>query len=45
MRHRKPTILVVDNDPDLLKMVGQLLKSEGYAIVEMEDPREALTFY
>lgn len=39
------TILVVDDDPDLLAMVRRILTHDGHRVVTTPDPREALALY
>lgn len=39
--HRE-TILLVDDHPSIRKLLGSILKSEGYAVLEAEDGRQAL---
>jgi len=41
MPHRE-TILLVDDHPSIRKLLGSILKSEGYAVLEAEDGRQAL---
>jgi DNA-binding response OmpR family regulator len=36
------TILVVDDEPDVLALVAEVLEREGYAVLRAGDPREAL---
>ena len=36
------TILLVDDDVDLLRSVADLLRSRGYSVLEHSDPHEAL---
>jgi len=36
------TILVVDDEPEVLGMTSSILRAEGYTIVATGDPREAL---
>jgi CheY-like chemotaxis protein len=36
------TVLLVDDDIDLLRSVAGLLRSRGYDVLEHSDPREAL---
>ena len=36
------TVLLVDDDVDLLRSVAALLRSRGYSVLEHSDPREAL---
>src|SRR5437763_16168273 len=39
--HRE-TILVVDDHPAIRQLLGSILKSEGYVVLEAEDGRQAL---
>ncbi len=39
---RPPTILVADDDPDILFLVARLLRTEGYEVVHASDGEEAL---
>jgi two-component system, cell cycle sensor histidine kinase and response regulator CckA len=39
--HRE-TILLVDDHPSIRKLLGSILKSEGYAVLEAKDGRQAL---
>ena len=36
------TILLVDDDVDLLNSIAELLRTRGYFVLEHSDPREAL---
>ena len=36
------TILVVDDEPEVLSMTAELLRRIGYTVLSTEDPREAL---
>jgi DNA-binding NtrC family response regulator len=36
------TILLVDDDTDLLNSIAELLRTRGYFVLEHSDPREAL---
>lgn len=38
----RETILLVDDHPSIRKLLGSILKSEGYAVLEAKDGREAL---
>lgn len=38
----KATILVVDDEQDVLRMLGKFLRGEGFEVIEAEDPRDAL---
>ena len=38
----KETILVVDDDPEVLSLAADILRAEGYAVLSARDPREAL---
>lgn len=38
----RETILLVDDHPSIRKLLGAILKSEGYAVLEAKDGREAL---
>ncbi len=37
-----PTVLVVDDDPDILLTVEQILQSEGYTVLSARNGQEAL---
>ena len=39
---RTETILVVDDDPEMLGFVGDSLRLQGYTVLATTDPREAL---
>ena len=39
----KATVLVVDDERDLLNMVARFLSGAGYNIIEVENPEEALS--
>ena len=39
---RRETILLVDDHPSIRKLLGSILKSEGYAVLEAGDGRQAL---
>lgn len=41
-RPRAPVVLVVDDDPDILKVMGLVLESEGCVVRQASDPHEAL---
>jgi len=38
----KTTIMIVDDDPPILKVVGEILKQEGYNVIKAENGIEAL---
>jgi DNA-binding response OmpR family regulator len=38
-------ILIIDDDPQMLNMLGQILKREGYEVVEALDGKEGLKLY
>lgn len=40
----KPTVLVVDDQPDLRDAITVLLEAEGYAVVDAGNGREALKY-
>lgn len=42
MRRDKPIVLLVDNEPDYLDLVGRILEAEGCRVVTAGDAREAL---
>jgi DNA-binding response OmpR family regulator len=42
MQEQKPLILVVDDDPDILKLVGVNLRLEGFRVIVAADSNEAL---
>jgi CheY-like chemotaxis protein len=37
-----PLVLVVDDDPDILEAIGDILESEGYRVARARDGAEAL---
>jgi two-component system, chemotaxis family, chemotaxis protein CheY len=41
-RHRSPLVLVVDDDPDILEAVCDILEGEGYRVARARHGREAL---
>jgi len=41
----KPLILVVDDKPEILKMVGDILKLEGFGVVAASDGKSALSLF
>jgi two-component system cell cycle sensor histidine kinase/response regulator CckA len=41
-RESQKTILVVDDEEDLLSMVARFLKNEGYLVVEARNPAQAI---
>lgn len=47
MNERKQTLLHIDDDPNMLRIVAQLLSSHGYDVISLDDPtrlqRELLT--
>ena len=42
MKDKKTTILLVDDDPDALILVGARLRAAGYEVITAEDGEEAL---
>ncbi len=36
------TILVVDDEPEVLALIADALEAKGYTVIRTEDPREAL---
>ena len=36
------TILLVDDDPEVLALAADILRASGYAVLSTRDPREAL---
>jgi len=38
----RPCVLVADDDPDILYLLGRLLEREGYAVVKASSGGEAL---
>lgn len=42
MAHEAPLILVVDDDPELLKVVAEALSMKGYRVAEAHNGQEAL---
>jgi len=38
-----PSVLIVDDDPDILAALGELLESEGYQVTMVTDARAALS--
>jgi YesN/AraC family two-component response regulator len=38
-------ILIIDDDPQILNMLGQILKREGHEVVEALDGKEGLKLY
>ena len=42
MRLNPPLILVVEDDPDILKLMEEALRGEGYRVVTAQDGAEAL---
>lgn len=43
MTESAKTILVLDDDHEILELVRRVLEREGYAVVTTHDPREALS--
>jgi two-component system cell cycle sensor histidine kinase/response regulator CckA len=39
---RAKTVLLVDDEPDILRMVGKFSRGEGYGVLEVESPENAL---
>jgi CheY-like chemotaxis protein len=39
----KKTVLVIDDDPDILRTVCEILEDEGYGVQSATDGRDALT--
>ena len=39
---RAETILLVDDDPEVLGVAAEILRAEGYTVLSTRDPREAL---
>jgi CheY-like chemotaxis protein len=42
--HRGKTILVVDDEPDLLKLLKEILQDDGYSVISANGPAEGLLF-
>jgi CheY-like chemotaxis protein len=42
--HRGKTILVVDDEPDLLKLLKEILQDDGYTVISAVGPAEGLGF-
>ena len=42
LRRRSPPVLVVDDDPDILEAVCDILEGEGYRVARARNGREAL---
>ena len=42
LRRRPPLVLVVDDDPDILEAVCDILEGEGYRVARARNGREAL---
>jgi FixJ family two-component response regulator len=42
MSDRLPTVAVVDDEPDVLKAVARLLRTEGFSVATFSSPREFL---
>jgi len=40
----EPTVLVIDDDPDLVRLMAKFLKIEGFAPVSAANGREALAY-
>ena len=38
-----PTVLIVNDEPDVLRLLSMLLKKDGYEVVAVSDGRQALT--
>jgi two-component system, chemotaxis family, chemotaxis protein CheY len=43
LHHRPPLVLVVDDDPDILEVVCDILEGEGYRVARARNGRDALT--
>src|SRR5438045_38645 len=41
-RHRAGTVLVVDDDPVIRSLEAEMLKHEGYTVLQAEGPTEAM---
>src|SRR4051812_2454922 len=44
-QHHNPTILAVDDDPAILSLVGSILKSAWFAVLQAGNGWEALKLY
>ena len=42
MNERKPRVLLVDDEPDILRIMGQRLEMEGFDVLVAKDGEEAL---
>ncbi|HZR24740.1 MAG TPA: response regulator [Vicinamibacterales bacterium] len=40
----QPTVLIIDDDPDLVRLMAKFLKLEGFAPVSAANGREALAY-
>ncbi|HYL79573.1 MAG TPA: response regulator, partial [Candidatus Acidoferrum sp.] len=40
--HKSPSVLVVDDDPEMCALVLDVLRNEGYAVAEAKDGAEAV---
>ncbi|MBI5683901.1 MAG: response regulator [Verrucomicrobia bacterium] len=45
LRHPHPTILVIDDDASVLRMVRLGLESEGYNVLSASDPKEGIKVF
>lgn len=43
MPHTKPYVLVIDDDPDIASLVGQILSQEGWDVTEASSAEEAFS--
>ncbi len=40
-----PKVLLVDDEPDTLRLAGKILQADGYQVIEAKDGREALALF
>ncbi len=41
----KPTILAIDDEPDILDIIKTALEGEGFVVVTAEDPNEGISYF
>jgi diguanylate cyclase (GGDEF)-like protein len=42
MQHRKPRVLILDDDPSITDLLSEILKEEGYEVMASNSPKDVL---
>ncbi|MCX7886570.1 MAG: response regulator [Verrucomicrobiae bacterium] len=45
VEQRRPAVLAIDDDPNILDIIKTHLESEGFAVVVHDEPQQALQWY